>query len=194
MLRAALQSALRIPALTFTLTLTLALAIPACGSETTSLDPTTGEAEEAIARNAPPLAGTYEADPFAVGDFARLVLETDGSYHASVAVRCSHDACVTEERSGLYRMSYSRMSTYLTLFDHRMIGEQYQVRWDRHLLLVRAIEARAFQVLGRAEIAWCALPRDCAMQALPPGPCAGHYECRENACAMVCSASPPPAF
>jgi len=169
-----------------------ALALLACGGEK-PIDETTGAVQAPIPTGGVHLAGTYTGDSSHAGDFAQLVLKTDGTYHAQVFVWCVKDPCPPVEQDGRYALFRRDTLTYFQTYDAsgtKGARYQYELRGDT-LNLRRLVDSAPWTLMLRSPTAWCATNQDCALQDLQIGPCSGQYICTErSACNWHCGATP----
>lgn len=181
MLRATLRTLLFVPA----------LALASC-APSDPIDEPVAEAEDEMAVGLVPFAGTYVGEPSWAGDFARLVLMTDRTYHAERMVVCVTAPCPPIAEEGTYRLIRRELRTFIQLVDDGGDSELYQyLRRGAYLNLRRTGMGTHWQLLHRSTEAWCAEPVDCTLQGQPPGPCVGHYRCVDATCSFRCGFGPP---
>lgn len=179
MLRATLRTLLFVPA----------LALASCASADPS-EETVGEADEEIYVGYAPFAGTFRGEPRSAGDFALLVLKTDGTYHAGKLVYCVTAPCPPIGEDGHYRLFRRQLATYLALIDPSGHADYYQYARRGAWLGLRR-PSGDWQSLEKSSPAWCDAPNDCALQHLPTGPCVGRWRCEEATCRFSCGFGPP---
>jgi len=132
--------------------------------------------------------GTWTNEREGVGHFNTLVLMTDARYHGSRDVVCVKAPCDPIEEDGTFEL-YSRDGGQYIAFvaEGAEDAERYEYVYKPGLLQLRHILPGSEWYLMERGAPWCAEQRDCTMQALPPGPCAGGYACSENQCAWQCA-------
>jgi hypothetical protein len=184
--------------------LTLALFQVGCAkTDGTKEDPSDvkssmGVTPEAIAPPTPGnpgVYGTWSGAVAGVGHFDNLVLMTDGRYHNSHQVVCAKAPCPPIGEDGTLEL-YSRGGVRYVSFvaQGTTQAERYEFVYKTGLLRLRHILPGAeWYSMQRAGASWCSEARDCTMQALPPGVCAGGYTCSNNQCAWQCGGRGEPA-
>ncbi len=136
----------------------------------------------------PGVYGTWSGESAGTGQFDTLVLMTDGRYHNSHKVVCVKAPCPPIGEDGTFEL-YNRDGARFVAFTSRGAtdAQRYEFIQKTGLLQLRHILPGAeWYSMQRAGISWCAESKDCTVQALPPGPCAGGYMCGENQCAWKC--------
>lgn len=185
MLRACLSILALVPALT----------LVACAAEKPSDDPSLGATEETIPSGDYHLAGTYIRASQHPGDLVRLVLKTDGTYHAETLLSCSPMGCVPGSTDGKYGLFQREQVTYFELYStHGDVFARYQYNLEGEDLSLRQLDTEStWFTIRRSPAAWCAVTQDCALQELIPGPCAGQYLCesQKSLCNYHCGSEPP---
>jgi hypothetical protein len=180
--------------------LVLALAPLGCaptGCAGTGPDPNEGNSlgtEEAMSAGGATLAGTYQSDAMKVGSFAQLVLMTDGTYHGARVVACIKAPCPPIGEDGGVRLYARDGHKYMALTDASSHIERYEYALRDGTLRMQKLGDTSGEWLSmqRSTTAWCAESNDCAMQALPVGPCAGTWQCAREACNWSCGQAPKP--
>ncbi|MFT3773389.1 MAG: hypothetical protein QM820_49045 [Minicystis sp.] len=184
MLRATLRAMLLVPV----------LALGSCVVENPSVEPEAepvAEVEEELTPGMSELVGTFTGDPRMAGDLALLVLKTNGTYHTGKLVYCVAAPCPPVGEDGRYRVYQREGISRLTLYT-RGNTEVYDYVLRGDTLLLRNMERGArWMDLHRDNTAWCAMPNDCMLQRLSPGPCPGRYQCEANACNFTCRMTDP---
>lgn len=142
-----------------------------------------------VATDGSGIEGTWMG-PDTVEQIQMLVLMTDGRYHMVRDVPCAPDDCnPAVERDGTYEI-YVRGETRvlgLSRPDSRVVEPFEYVLEDRNTLKLRPLVAgEGWFTLNRAGFSWCSESRDCNVQSLPPGICAGGYDCTANKCVWRC--------
>lgn len=151
----------------------------------------TGAAEQALPAPVPGktmLYGTWTGDTTA-GHFASLVLMTNQSYHAAKAVVCVKHPCDAGVQDGKYSLYTKEERTYIAFGEKTAPGaEQYEYTVADDILRLRPLMAGSeWYAIKRAPAAWCVSSRECKVQNLPPGVCAGEYACEQSACTWKCA-------
>lgn len=179
------------------LTLTLALFPVGCtqtgrtGEDTPNSKSSMGITPEATAPPAPGnpgMYGTWSGKVEGIGQFDNLVLMTDGSYHNSHQVVCVKAPCPPIGEDGTFQI-YSRDRAQFIAFVSQgsKDAQRYEFVYKTGNLRLRHILPGAeWYSMQRPGISWCMESKDCTLQALPPGPCAGGYVCGQNQCAWQC--------
>jgi hypothetical protein len=168
------------------------LGLTACSGGVTIEEAFAGEAKPFMPRDASKFAGTFANHTDRIGEFTQLVLKTDGSYHRAMLVVCFNYPCEPVQQDGLYKFSYEGTRTYLDFSPARKDPfERYEYSLGGDSMTLRAVTrpGEAF-TMQRSAVAWCASSRDCALQNLPFGSCAGHYVCAQSACNYLCGHAP----
>lgn len=132
-----------------------------------------------------------------VGGIQMLVLMTDGRYHVARDVPCrapAEECNPVAEQDGMYAI-YVRGATHILGLvpkgSWRM--ELFEFVADSNSLSLRPLRSDdSWFTLHHTSHAWCASPRDCNLQSLPPAICAGAYECPANVCIWRCGGPLPP--
>lgn len=161
------------------------LVIGSCAVGNFDDDEVVANAEESISLGQATLPGTWRARAYVAGQPQTLVLKTDGTYHSEKLVVCMRAPCPALAEDGGYRAYDDRRVSYLALFDRSKDVEQYEyvVRHDE-LRIRRVGPAGEWYTMTRFEPAWCAVPRDCALQDLPLGPPLTYWHCAQNTCSL----------
>jgi len=164
----------------------------ACGGEDPADEPNAAaeasidNASAALMTATSPLVGTFRNETTQTG-VAVLTLKADFTYHKEDGIACVRFPCDRPQENGLYRFAQRDGASLLLLVDDQG-GEvetfKYLLKGDD--LYLAGLTDRRWQVLPRASCAWCAVPRDCSLQDLPRGPCAGDWTCSSNACSYAC--------
>lgn len=153
----------------------------------------------------PDVVGTYYSDAVMVGRLHQLVLKMDHKFHAGITVVCHTITapCLPMQIDGTFRLVAFGEHKYMTLYEGSKLwgAYEYAKRGDNLVLYpVKVAEGSeiisipsqpAWQLMTRAEIAWCAAPTDCPLQNLTSNSrCQGDWTCGTNWCNYVCAASP----
>jgi hypothetical protein len=179
----------RIPHAFVTLALAfLPLACAQSGGDAKSFEGVTPESMPAPTPGNPGVYGTYRSEAMGVGLFDTLVLMTDHRYHTSHKVVCVKAPCLPIEEDGTFELYVRDRTRYIAFMPQRATDAlRYEVAFEKDLVRLRHILPGAtWNSMNRSDLAWCAGPKDCTMQPLPPGPCGGGYACNENQCAWKC--------
>lgn len=133
--------------------------------------------------------GTWSGDVHHADMFEKLVLMSDGRYHGARNVKCIKEPCPAIAEDGDVKFYAREGGTYFVLTasgtGHK---DSYEYKFSTSELKIRPLRPGSeFFPMARSNSSWCATSRDCLGQVLPPGPCAGAYECATNACAWKCS-------
>jgi hypothetical protein len=142
----------------------------------------------APAPNAPSMYGTWDGDPLA-GHFNKLVLMTNGRFHSEETVTCVKAPCPAITKNGAFKLYARATRTYVelqSLEDRQPTRFEYTVS-AQNLRIRPLVPGSEWYELKNSAVAWCDHERDCTVQALPNGPCAGGYACGQNACAWKCA-------
>jgi hypothetical protein len=166
--------------------------IVACAGEDPSAGVESAITEPTVEPGAPRLLGTFR-DEYAAAGIALLTLKSDWTYHKEEAVVCVRYPCDRPETNGHYRTMQREGESFLELVDDRGgVIEQYSYLMKGDSLYLSKDGEQA-QTLVRSECAWCEMPKDCLLQSLAVGPCAGTWACEDSGCSYVCfgTTSPP---
>ncbi len=183
------------------MTLTLALssagcAPMGCSGENPDHDLSATEQAEGLIAAALPaptpgasMYGTWLGDVHHTGMFAKLVLMTDGRYHGERNVVCVKDPCPAIAEDDTFALYARETKTFFGLTPNgSKVPEMYEYVYSSREFKIRPLRPGSeWFPMVNAGSAWCAITRDCAGQALPPGPCAGGWVCGEkNICKWDC--------
>ncbi|MBI3072324.1 MAG: hypothetical protein HYY84_09420 [Deltaproteobacteria bacterium] len=146
--------------------------------------------------------GTFDAAPGAyAGQFTKLVLMTDKTFHMETLIYCITTPCNPIATNGRYEYWRNGVGTRFIRFRTtagRLISSYaYTYSNTTDTLKLRKINTRAwFKMIGTAN-AWCSDAGDCAAQNLIHPMCAirpggGWYCNRDNTCGYSCGSAPPP--
>jgi hypothetical protein len=140
-----------------------------------------------------PLYGTWIA-PKVAERIDHLVIMTDGRYHTAQAVVCPKAPCDPIVQDGPFKLYSREGRTYIELQQADRVPDRYEyVASSNHIRIRPLVAGSEWFAMDSAGIAWCGTDRDCNVQNLPPGICAGRYECAQNACMWKCAISGGPA-
>lgn len=124
----------------------------------------------------------------------KLVLLTDGRYHVVRDSGCLRDGCdPLVEQDGRYAI-YGRDSMRVLALTQRgsRFAEPFEYALAGSSLRLRSMRSvNGWFTLNHSSSSWCGSPRDCNLQSLPPGICAGGYECASSVCTWTCGGSLP---
>jgi len=160
----------------------------ACTAEDVS-DESNGTGEAQVTTESS-LIGTFRADDAYYG-VAVLTLKTDHTFHLEEGMECVHAPCDRTQMNGVYTLrSTTSGSSVLALMPTGHTTDQveylqYMVREDG-LYVAPLTKGATWQLLRRSGQAWCGVTNDCALQQLPPGPCAGEWYCSSSVCDYTC--------
>ena len=162
----------------------------ACGGVEDASESEDSGAVAAEMRILPKLVGTFR-DEGAAGGIAVLTLKTDWTFHLEDAIQCIRFPCNRPETNGVYRYGQIDGQPVLMLFEgarQTTMGGTYLRYFFRDDVLYVAPVGRysAWQALPRSDDAWCDAPKDCALQDLERGPCAGFWYCGASVCDYSC--------
>ncbi len=165
----------------------LALGWGACTGETDSGDDAVAEEGAAMVAPRPGLFGTFRGKPTALGGLTMLVLKSDGTYHRA-RLFVSETAPYAPADDGIYQITVRGGATMMTLYPNASdVVDRYQYVLAGDTLRVWPVDMRAWTTLKRTpDAAWCDVPRDCDLQNLPVGVCAGTWNCGGNVCDYTC--------
>jgi hypothetical protein len=133
--------------------------------------------------------GTWMAATPQTGMFEKLALMTDGRYHGERKVVCIKDPCYAVPEDGTYKLYTRDAKTFLSFTTTgNTQTDRYEYVYSNREFKIRPLRPGSeWYTLLNAGSAWCAIDRDCAAQALPPGPCAGGWVCGSgNVCKWDC--------
>jgi hypothetical protein len=132
------------------------------------------------------LYGTWNGK--ANGYFDQLVLMTNGRYHTALAVTCVKAPCDPLTREGSFKLFLREGRSYIELgtTEPTPVRFEYALTSGDNLRLRPLVKGSEWFALEHSAIAWCATGRECTVQNLPPGICAGKYECAQSACVWKC--------
>lgn len=163
----------------------------------TAKEQLTGAAEQALPAPDPGksmLYGTWTGD-YTAGHFASLVLMSNQRYHATKAIVCVKEPCNPAVQEGSYSLYSKEDRTYIVFGDITAPGgEQYEYAVaDESLRLRPLMPGSEWYAIKRAPAAWCISSRECKVQNLPPGVCAGEYACEQSVCTWKCARPTEPS-
>ena len=148
------------------------------------------EDEAAMVAPLPSILGTYRNQDYHIGALTLLVLKLDGTYHRGMVVGCVATLpCLPAAEDGHYRLWGRDGASYLSLRPDDTAGvvEQYRYTLAGDTLRIQRVGSPTWMSLQKTtDTAWCAEPDDCALQNLPPGPCAAKWQCGANMCTYRC--------
>jgi len=127
------------------------------------------------------------------GQFSSIVLMTDGRYHYAKSVVCMKAPCNPVVSDGVYSL-YKVDRSFFVVFREGTSreGERYEYAVEDTTLRIRpAVAGSQWQTMQQSPIAWCATTRECNVQNLATGPCAGAYACEQSACTWKCNPGEP---
>lgn len=133
--------------------------------------------------------GTWEGSDL-VGMISKITLMTDGRYHVFRNVGCRGEGCdPIVEQDGRYEIVGRSSNRVLELKPtNERVAEPFELRVEDRSLSLRPLRsANGWLTLTHTSSAWCGVARDCSVQSLPPGICAGRYECATNVCTWKCA-------
>jgi len=167
-----------------------------CAGEDPEMDATADEQWKGVVEQ--PLAspgqrgilGTWKGDTTHSGLFETLVFMSDGRFHGARNVTCVKAPCPPIAEDGTYKLFSRDARTYVELIPLSKQPDRYEYGSDGATLKIRPLKPGSeWYAMPQAGTAWCGGERDCGLQALPPGPCAGSYVCgAANACTWKCTA------
>jgi hypothetical protein len=170
-----------------------------CSGEDPELDkPSDEQFVDAVEQQLPapgtsPLYGTW-ISPKMAGRFDQLVIMTNGRYHTSQAVVCVKAPCNPVVHDGPFKLYSRDARTYIELQLTEKEADRYEyVASSNHIRIRPLVAGSEWFAMDSSGIAWCATERECNNQNLPPGICAGKYECAQNACIWKCAIEGGPA-
>lgn len=136
----------------------------------------------------PGVYGTWKNETEGVGRFNTLVLMTDGRYHSARTVVCIKAPCDPIEESGKFELYNRDGGRFIALTANGAEDAQrFEYVSKPGLLQLRHIlPGSDWYSMHHGSPAWCEETRDCGVQVLPPGPCAGGYTCSQSQCAWQC--------
>lgn len=134
------------------------------------------------------LYGTWAGDSTA-GHFTALVLMSDQRYHATKAIVCVKHPCDPALMEGKYSLYAKDGRTYFVLGEKTAPGaEHFEYAITADSMRIRPlVPGSEWYSMARAPAAWCATSRECNVQNLPPGVCAGAYACEQSTCTWKCA-------
>lgn len=121
------------------------------------------------------------------GPLDMVVLMTNGQFHTSKSVVCVKAPCDPIVQNGTFKLYTREERAFIELqpAPGEWVRYEYEVTSDK-LRLRPLVAGSEWFMLAPAGAAWCAGSRECNYQNLPPGVCAGAYECEKNACVWTC--------
>lgn len=166
------------------------------GAVPTEEEETVMEDEAAVLAADRDMYGTFRATITQPGDMSLLVLMTDGTYHRQIRMPCSTTGpCYPAEDDGSFALWSRDGRGYMTLASDTGGAVKYELVLMGDWLRLRPLGQRAFQSLTRTvDASWCGEVRDCHLQNLSPGDCAGVWSCGSSLCNYACWADPPIAW
>jgi len=134
------------------------------------------------------LYGTWSGSSKTNGFFDQLVLMTNGAYHTSQTVTCVKAPCDPVVHEGSFKLYVREERAYIemTTTDPTPMRFEYAISGDS-LRLRPIVKGSEWFAMDHSAIAWCNTGRECTVQNLPPGVCAGKYECAQSACVWKCA-------
>jgi hypothetical protein len=134
--------------------------------------------------------GTYLKDAASAGQFTKVVLKTDRTFHRETMVYCIMAPCPPVASEGTYNFSKSGSTRYLRFLDENgdLIDRYaYTLSGDVLKLRVPGESARVAYEHADNDSAWCGVADDCGLQDLAQPRCPGQWTCNEeNTCAYDC--------
>ncbi|MBI5482216.1 MAG: hypothetical protein HY906_25395 [Deltaproteobacteria bacterium] len=134
--------------------------------------------------------GTYLRDNATAGQFTKVVLKTDRTFHRELMVYCIMAPCPTPATEGTYNFSKSGTTRYIRFLDENGdLIDRYAYKLDGDVLKLRASGSSSYVKYEHADndAAWCGVADDCELQELPQPRCPGQWTCgAESTCAYDC--------
>lgn len=134
------------------------------------------------------LYGTWKGD-MTGGHFTTLAVMTNQHFHSEQAIVCVKAPCNPAVNDGMYTLFAAEGRNYITFGEKTAPASlKYEYATDGNSLRLRPlVPGSEWYAMQRAEAAWCLTARECTVQNLPPGVCAGAYECQQSACVWKCA-------
>ena len=134
--------------------------------------------------------GTYLKDGATAGQFTKIVLKTDRTFHRELMVYCIVAPCPTPATDGTYNFSKSGTTRYIRfLDDNGDLIDRYAYTLSGDVLKLRVPNETTKVAYTHADNdnAWCDVADDCGLQELAQPRCPGQWTCgAENTCAYDC--------
>lgn len=165
----------------------LALGWAACAGEVDTEEDTVVEEGSAMVAPNQGLFGTFRSQPTMFGGISLLALKSDGTYHR-IRLIAQETTQYGPEDDGIYHVTSRGNVNQMTLYSNDSDAiDRYQYVLSKGTLRLMRSGARFWMTLERTpDAAWCGVPRDCSLQNLPIGPCAGAWYCGANTCDYLC--------
>jgi hypothetical protein len=134
--------------------------------------------------------GTFLKDAASAGQFTKIVLKTDRTFHRETMVYCVRAPCPALESEGTYNYSKSGSTRYIRFMDENGdLIDRYAYTLADDVLKLRVPGESTRVAYTRADDAnaWCGVADDCELQELAQPKCPGQWTCgAENTCAYDC--------
>ena len=133
--------------------------------------------------------GTYELTTPAPGQFTRLTVMTDKTFHRETLVECFAAPCYPLAVDGTYKFTASGATKYIKFTaEDGTVLDKYAYKMSGSKLKLRLVGDTTWFTMPKATAGWCAAADDCGLQSLSHGSCSGAWDCSSNTCSYVCGA------
>jgi hypothetical protein len=133
-------------------------------------------------QSAPEVYGTFVGDAKSAGELVRMVLMTDGRFHAEQSVVCISAPCDPMVLEGNFEFRVMNGVDCVKLTDET--GAYYddlEYAYAKSVLNIRPTSGAPRQEMKRGP-AWCAEANDCKLQQLYTLAAEGAWHCESNLC------------
>ncbi len=138
--------------------------------------------------------GSYDGIAGTAGDFTRLVLMTDKTFHREQQVLCVTAPCNPIGKDGTYKFTKSTTTSkkYLRFYakDGADLGRYAWTLSSGGKLKLTPTDGRPAFSLAQAKSAWCSAATQCKVQNLAQPKCPGKWQCTSNVCDFSECAAP----
>lgn len=133
-------------------------------------------------QSAPKIYGTFVAQSASAGQLTRMVLFTDGRFHAEQSVVCFTTPCEPMVIEGNYKFHVMNGIDVMGLTDSSGAHvDNLEYVYNRPVLSIRPSSGAPLQEMTRGA-AWCAAASDCKLQKLYTPAAEGAWHCESNLC------------
>jgi hypothetical protein len=135
--------------------------------------------------------GTFDFNADAQGDLSKLVLMTDGRFHAEQFVACIQAPCEPAPLDGTFERMQNGFNPnvrHLNLYNsEKVLVASYEYAYDESSVLSLRGSGEWFP-MNQAAGAWCGEKMDCGVQGMLEPTCEGHHwHCEMSACEVKLS-------
>jgi hypothetical protein len=134
--------------------------------------------------------GTYLRDGATAGQFTKVVIKTDKTFHRELMVYCVVAPCPAVATEGTYTWSMGGTTRYIRFLDENGdLIDRYAYTLSGDVLKLRSTGGTTWVKYTHADNdnAWCGVADDCGIQDLAQPRCPGQWNCgAENVCTYDC--------